>query len=43
MGITEHTPFECVGKLEEVRLAFELLRRKGYKGKAMETYKREVL
>lgn len=42
LGLTYHTPFECVGKKEEVRLAFELLKRKGYTGMAMEVYQKEI-
>src|SRR5690606_23615820 len=38
LGLDSHTPFECVGKKEEVNLAFEILRLKGYKGKAMDFY-----
>jgi len=42
LGLEEHTPFECVGEVEEARLAFELCRRKGMTGVAMETFEREV-
>ena len=42
LGLEEHTPFECVGQIAEARLAFELCRRKGLEGKAMEIYKTEV-
>ncbi len=41
LGLADHTPFECIGQIEETRLAFELCRRKGLTGKAMEMYKRE--
>lgn len=42
LGLESHTPFECVGKKEEVLLCFEILKRKGYKGKAMDIYINEV-
>jgi hypothetical protein len=35
VGLAEHTPFECVGQVEESRLAFELCARQGYQGKAL--------
>lgn len=35
LGLGEHTPFECIGQIEEVRLAFALCRRKGLTGRAM--------
>lgn len=38
LGLESHTPFECVGQPEEARIAFELCRRKGLKGKAMDMY-----
>lgn len=38
LGLGEHTPFECIGQVEEVRLAFELCRRKGLRGRAMDLY-----
>lgn len=38
LGLGEHTPFECIGQVEETRLAFELCRRKGITGKAMDMY-----
>jgi hypothetical protein len=42
LGLEEHTPFECIGQVEEARLAFELCRRKGLRGLAMQTFEREV-
>jgi hypothetical protein len=42
LGLEEHTPFECVGEVEEALLAFELCRRKGLTGTAMETFQHEV-
>lgn len=38
LGLGEHTPFECIGQVEEVQLAFELCRRKGLRGRAMTLY-----
>jgi hypothetical protein len=38
LGLGEHTPFECIGQIEEARLAFELCRRKGLVGRAMDLY-----
>jgi hypothetical protein len=38
LGLGEHTPFECIGQVGETRLAFELCRRKGITGKAMDMY-----
>ncbi len=38
LGLEEHTPFECVGRVEEVRLAFELCRVRGYQNRWIERY-----
>ena len=38
LGLDSHTPFECVGEVPEVRLAFELCRRRGFGGEAMEIF-----
>ncbi|HKP51772.1 MAG TPA: hypothetical protein VJ183_03875 [Chloroflexia bacterium] len=42
LGLEAHTPFECIGQVGEVRLAFELCRRKGLDGEAMRAFVREV-
>jgi hypothetical protein len=42
LGLEAHTPFECIGQINEVKLAFELCRRKGIKGAAMQIFEREV-
>lgn len=42
LGLELHTPFECIGQIDEARLAFELCRRKGHTGAAMQTFQREV-
>jgi hypothetical protein len=39
LGLTEHIPFECIGQVPESRLAFELCRRKGLTGRAMDLYR----
>ncbi len=42
LGLEAHTPFECIGQIDEVRLAFELCRRRGLTGRAMDTFRTEV-
>jgi hypothetical protein len=42
LGLEAHSPFECVGQVEEARLAFELCRRRGITGRAIDVYAREV-
>ncbi|MFW6870458.1 hypothetical protein ACOACQ_23975 [Nocardioides sp. CPCC 206347] len=42
LGLSDHTPFECVGGVEETRLAFALCRRRGLGGLAMDVFEREV-
>ncbi|HSE39832.1 MAG TPA: hypothetical protein VLH08_03640, partial [Acidobacteriota bacterium] len=42
LGLEEHTPFECIGQVDEVKLAFELCKRKGLSGAAMQLFEREV-
>ena len=42
LGLEAHTPFECIGQIDEVRLAFELCRRRGLRGAAMDVYEAEV-
>jgi UDP-N-acetyl-alpha-D-muramoyl-L-alanyl-L-glutamate epimerase len=39
LGLGEHTPFECIGQVEEARLAFALCQRKGLTGRAMNLYR----
>ena len=38
LGLGTQKPFECVGEIEETRLAFELCYRKGICGKAMDLF-----
>ncbi len=42
LGLAEHTPFECIGQIDEARLAFELLRRRGVQGQAMKLFSDQV-
>lgn len=42
LGLAEHTPFECIGQIDETRLAFELCRRRGITGAAVDLYAAEV-
>lgn len=38
LGLEAHTPFECVGGVTESRLMFEVCRRKGISGKAIDAF-----
>lgn len=38
LGLEGHTPFECIGQIEESRLAFHLCKAKGLEGKALKYY-----
>ena len=38
LGLGKHTPFECIGQIEESRLAFHLCKNKGLSGKALALY-----
>ncbi len=42
LGLAAHKPFECVGEISEVQLAFEVCRRKGLRGAALDMYASEV-
>jgi hypothetical protein len=42
LGLEAHKPFECVGEVDEARLAFEQCRAKGLTGAAMDTYRNNV-
>jgi UDP-N-acetyl-alpha-D-muramoyl-L-alanyl-L-glutamate epimerase len=42
LGLEEHTPFECIGQVDEARLAFEMCRRKMLDGEAMRLFIEEV-
>ena len=43
LGLGLNKPFECIGELDKVKLAFELCRRKGIEGNMMDIYKEKVL
>lgn len=42
LGLEAHTPFECIGQVDEARLAFALCQRKGLGGRAMDAFLAEV-
>lgn len=42
LGLEAHTPFECVGQVEESRLGFELARASGWTGRAVTMFASEV-
>jgi hypothetical protein len=42
LGLEAHTPFECIGQIQEARLAFALCRSKGLGGRAMDVFTSEV-
>jgi len=41
MGLEEHTPFECIGEIDEARLALALCAARGRTSRAVEIFKRE--
>ncbi len=43
LGLGRPKPFDCVGEIGETRLAFELCRRRGRRGRALEMWAREGL
>ncbi|EDX72506.1 hypothetical protein MC7420_3578 [Coleofasciculus chthonoplastes PCC 7420] len=43
VGLGEHTPFECIGEIDESRLAMKKCLEKGLSGKAIEMFKTDVL
>ena len=42
LGLERHMPFECIGQMDETKLAFELCRRKGFSGKAIDMFVSEA-
>jgi hypothetical protein len=42
LGLADHTPFECIGRVDEARLYFEILRREGHRGAAMAMYEERI-
>ncbi len=43
LGLESHLPFECIGQMDEVKLAFELCRRKGLTGQAIDLFAVEAI
>lgn len=43
IGLEEHTPFECIGEIDESRLAMKRCLDKGLSGQALDVFKLEVL
>ncbi|MDJ0616671.1 MAG: hypothetical protein QNJ63_07975 [Calothrix sp. MO_192.B10] len=43
VGLSEHTPFECIGEIDESRLAMKKCLEKGLSGKALDMFKNKVL
>ncbi len=41
MGLGEHTPFECIGEIDEARLALALCAARGRRSRAVEIFRRE--
>lgn len=42
LGLGDHTPFECIGRVEEVRLHFAMCRARGFDGAAMTVFEEEL-
>jgi hypothetical protein len=38
LGLEAHTPFECIGQVDEARLAFAMARARGLRGAAMAAF-----
>ncbi|NER30027.1 MAG: hypothetical protein F6J89_21010 [Symploca sp. SIO1C4] len=43
LGLSEHTPFECIGEIDESRLAMKKCLEKGLSGKALDIFVEEIL
>src|ERR1700728_3950186 len=41
-GLEAHKPFECVGEAGETRLAFEICRSRGFRGRAIDLYAKQA-
>lgn len=41
IGLAEHTPFECIGEVDEARLALALTAARGRRARAVELFRRE--
>jgi UDP-N-acetyl-alpha-D-muramoyl-L-alanyl-L-glutamate epimerase len=42
LGLSTHTPFECIGQIEESQLAFAMADKRGLTGTAMDVFKENV-
>ncbi|MDJ0600142.1 MAG: hypothetical protein QNJ37_15035 [Crocosphaera sp.] len=43
LGLSIHTPFECIGEIDESRLMMKRCLEKGLSGKALDIFKQEIL
>ncbi|AFZ24700.1 hypothetical protein Cylst_2487 [Cylindrospermum stagnale PCC 7417] len=43
VGLTKHTPFECIGEIDESRLMIKKCLEKGLSGKALDMFAQEIL
>ena len=43
LGLSTHTPFECIGEIDESRLLMKKCFEKGLSGKALEMFTQEIL
>lgn len=43
VGLGEHTPFECIGEIEESRLLMKRCLERGLTGKALDMFTEEIL
>jgi hypothetical protein len=43
LGLTEHTPFECIGEVDESRLNMKKCWDKGLSGQVLDLFKTEIL
>lgn len=43
LGLSEHTPFERIGEIDESRLAMKNCLEKGFSGKALDIFRQKVL
>lgn len=43
LGLCEHTPFECIGEVDESRLAMKKCLEKGLSGKALDIFSQDIL
>lgn len=43
LGLSQHTPFECIGEIDESRLMMKRCFDKGLSGKALDMFAQEIL